>query len=86
MREIYMQDAIFDEAKDIFTLTHLPIVQQIASYLFCLKRHEQVKKQKYAYGQSIREIEHRVFTPLVLSITGSMGIEGRKQPSTDIPD
>ena len=31
------------------------------------KRHEQAKKREY--GQHIREVEHGVFTPLVLSCT-----------------
>ncbi len=37
------------------------------------KKHEDEKKR--AYGQRILEIEHGVFTPLVLSTTGGMGRE-----------
>ena len=37
------------------------------------RKHEQAKKREY--GQRIREIEHGVFTPLVLSTTGGMGRE-----------
>ncbi len=39
------------------------------------KRHEDEKKR--AYGQRVREIEHGVFTPLVMSTTGGMGREGQ---------
>ena len=38
-----------------------------------IRRHEQAKKREY--GERIREIEHGVFTPLVLSTTGGMGRE-----------
>ena len=37
------------------------------------RRHEQAKKREY--GERVREIEHGVFTPLVLSTTGSLGNE-----------
>ena len=37
------------------------------------KRHKQAKKR--GYGQSVCEIEHGVFTPLVLSSNGGMGKE-----------
>ena len=37
------------------------------------RKHEQAKKREY--GQLVREIEHGVFTPLVLSSTGGMGRE-----------
>ena len=37
------------------------------------RKHEQAKKREY--GQRVREIEHGVFTPLVLSSTGGMGRE-----------
>ena len=37
------------------------------------RRHEQAKK--WEYGQHVREVEHGVFTPLVLSTTGGMGRE-----------
>ena len=37
------------------------------------RRHEQAKKREY--GERVREIEHGVFTPLVLSTTGGLGIE-----------
>ena len=37
------------------------------------KRHEQAKKREY--GQRVREVEHGVFTPLVLSTNGGMGTE-----------
>ena len=39
--------------------------------VFC--RHGQAKKR--GYGERVREIEHGVFTPLVLSTTGSLGNE-----------
>ena len=39
------------------------------------KRHEDEKKR--AYGQRILEIEHGVFTPLVMSTTGGMGREAQ---------
>ena len=35
--------------------------------------HEQAKKREY--GERVREVEHGVFTPLVLSTTGSLGRE-----------
>ena len=35
------------------------------------RRHELAKKEKY--GQRIREVEHGMFTPLVLSTTGGKG-------------
>ena len=38
---------------------------------FC--RHEQAKKREY--GERVREVEHGVFTPLVLSTTGGLGRE-----------
>ena len=38
------------------------------------KCHEDAKKHKY--GQHVREIEHGVFTPLVLTSTGGMSQEG----------
>ena len=37
------------------------------------RRHEQAKKREY--GERVREVEHGVFTPLVLSTTGSLGRE-----------
>ena len=37
------------------------------------KKHEQAKKREY--GQCVREVEHGVFTPLVLSSTGGLGRE-----------
>ena len=37
------------------------------------RRHEQAKKQEY--GQRIGEVEHGIFTPLVLSTSGGMGRE-----------
>ena len=37
------------------------------------RKHENDKKR--AYGQRVREVEHGVFTPLVLSSTGGMGRE-----------
>ena len=37
------------------------------------RRHEQAKKCEY--GERVHEIEHGVFTPLVLSTTGSLGNE-----------
>ena len=37
------------------------------------RRHKQAKKG--VYGQRVREIEHGVFTPLVLSTNGGMGKE-----------
>ena len=37
------------------------------------RRHEQAKKREY--GERVCEIEHWVFTPLVLSTTGSLGNE-----------
>ena len=39
------------------------------------RKREQVKKQALEYGQHVREIEHGVFTFLVLSTTGGMGRE-----------
>lgn len=39
------------------------------------KRHEDEKKR--VYGQRVLEIEHGVFTPLVLSTTGGMGREAK---------
>ena len=35
------------------------------------RKHESIKKREYA--QRVREVEHGVFTPLVLSTTGGMG-------------
>ena len=37
------------------------------------KRQEDAKKREY--GQRVREVEHGVFTPLVLTSTGGMGRE-----------
>ena len=37
------------------------------------RRHEQAKKPEY--GERVREIERGVFTPLILSTTGSLGNE-----------
>ena len=37
------------------------------------RKHELAKKREYA--QRVREVEHGVFTPLVLSTTGGMGRE-----------
>ena len=37
------------------------------------KRYERAKKREY--GQRVREVEHGVFTPLVLSSNGGMGKE-----------
>ena len=37
------------------------------------KRHEDAKKREY--GQRVREVEHGVFPPLVLTFTGGMGRE-----------
>ena len=37
------------------------------------RKHEAAKKREYA--QRVREVEHGVFTPLVLSATGGMGRE-----------
>ena len=37
------------------------------------RRHEQAKKREY--GQRVRDVEHGVFTPLVFSSTGGMGME-----------
>lgn len=37
------------------------------------KRHEDIKKR--VCGQRVHEVEHRVFTPLVLSTSGGMGRE-----------
>ena len=37
------------------------------------RKHEAIKKR--AYGQCVRDIEHRVFTPLVFSTTKEMGPE-----------
>ena len=37
------------------------------------KRHEDTKKREY--GQRVRDVEHGVFTPLVLTSTGGMGQE-----------
>ena len=37
------------------------------------RKHESTKKSEYA--QRVREVEHGVFTPLVLSATGGMGRE-----------
>ena len=37
------------------------------------RRHEQTKKREY--GERVREVEHGVFTPLVLSTTGGLGVE-----------
>ena len=37
------------------------------------RRHEQAKKREY--GERVHEVEHGVFTPLVLSTTGSLGCE-----------
>ena len=39
------------------------------------KKHEDEKKR--TYGQRILEVEHGVFTPLVLSTTGGMGREAQ---------
>ena len=37
------------------------------------RRHEQAKKREY--GQRVRDVEHGLFTPLVLSSNGGMGKE-----------
>ncbi len=37
------------------------------------RRHEQAKKREY--GERVREVEHGVFTPLMLSTTGGLGRE-----------
>ena len=37
------------------------------------RRHEQAKKKEY--GERVRDIEHSVFSPLVLSTTGGLGRE-----------
>ena len=39
----------------------------------CYKKHERIKKT--TYEQSIREVEHATFTPLVLSATGGLANE-----------
>ena len=37
------------------------------------RRHKQTKKR--VYGERVRKVEHGVFTPLVLSTTGGLGVE-----------
>ena len=37
------------------------------------RKHELAKKREY--GQRVREVEHGVFTPIILSTTGGMGKE-----------
>ena len=37
------------------------------------RRQEQAKQREY--GERVREVEHGVFTPLVLSTTGGLGRE-----------
>ena len=37
------------------------------------RRHEQAKKREY--GECVHEVEHGVFTPLVLSIAGGLDHE-----------
>ena len=53
------------------TQTHPVIVLPVVSSAY--RRHEQAKKREY--GQRVRDVEHGVFTPLVLSTTGGMGKE-----------
>ena len=63
------QDAFFDVR--VFhpnASSHRSMSLQAA---FC--RQEQAKKREY--GECVREVEHGVFTPLVLSTTGSLGRE-----------
>ena len=60
------QDAYFD----VHPSAHSNSMGSISA---AYKKHEDVKKR--AYGQSVREIEHGVFTPLVFSTTGGMGQE-----------
>ncbi len=38
----------------------------------CYRKHEQEKKRQYYYEQRVREVEHALFTPLVLSASGGM--------------
>ena len=51
----------------------LPATYQSLSLTSAYKRHEDAKKREY--GQCVREAEHGIFTPLVLTSTGGMGQE-----------
>ena len=44
------------------------------SFKSAYKRHEDAKKREY--GHRVRDIEHGVFTPLVFTSTGGMGVMG----------
>ena len=63
------QDAFFDLRVFYPNASSNRLSDPSAAY----RKHEQAKKREY--GQRIREIEHGVFTPLVLSTTGGTGRE-----------
>ena len=51
----------------------LPATASLASLLLIYKHHEDVNKCEY--GKHVWEVEHGVFTPLVLTSTNGMGWE-----------
>ena len=53
-------------------LPNVPSNRSMTTTAAC-RKHESIKKREYA--QHVREVEHGVFTPLVLSTTGGMGCE-----------
>ena len=63
------QDAFFDVR--IFHLNASSYHSMSLQAAF--RHHEQAKKREY--GERVREVEHGVFTPLVLSTTGGLGRE-----------
>ena len=65
----------------VYAVSHVPLSANVGSFLMCVQyppwiwaRNVNMGKKR-EYGQRIREIEHGVFTPLVLSTTGGMGRE-----------
>ena len=63
------QDAFFDVRVFYPNASSNRSMTTTAAY----RKHESAKKREYA--QRVREVEHGVFTPLVLSATGGMGRE-----------
>ena len=66
------QDAFFDVRVFYPNASSNHSMTTTAAY----RKHELAKKREYA--QRVREVEHGVFTPLVLSTTGGMGREAAK--------
>ncbi len=69
---------LINNALNNITLITSGPIPQVASpaahmYVCSSKLRKQENAKKRAYEQPIREIEHGSFTPLVLSLTGSMG-------------